>query len=119
MAAATAITARGGFRRQWQSLFSRVWAIKCTLDIASNIDAAGTSDTVTFTVATGGKDIALGDIVLGFSASVDLAGMTVTAYISAANVLTVRVQNESAGTVDLASATWRFLVARPDPSAFF
>lgn len=119
MAVATAITARGGFRRQFQSLFSRVWAVKCVLDAGSLADAAGESDTVTFTVATGGKDIALGDIVLGFSCSVDLAGMTVTSYVSAANVLTVRVQNEAAGVVDLVSATWRFVIVRPDTAAFF
>jgi len=46
----------------------------------------------------------LGDFVL-VSLGVDLAGITVTGYVSAANVVSVRIQNESGGTLDLASTT--------------
>jgi hypothetical protein len=54
----------------------------------------------------------LGDIVLGVSFGVDLAGVNVTAYVSAANVVTLRLQNESTATVDLASTTVDVVVAR-------
>lgn len=77
-----------------------------TFDTPSVIDAAGTSTTVTVTGA------ALGDFVTGVSLSVDLAGITTTAYVSAADTVTVRFQNESGGTLDLASATLRVLVRK-------
>lgn len=77
-----------------------------TFDLGSTVDAAGSSTTVTVTGA------ALGDFVTGVSLSVDLQGITVTAYVSAANTVTVRFQNESGGTLDLASATLRVLVRK-------
>jgi hypothetical protein len=70
------------------------------------VDGAGTSDTVAV------PGVALGDIVLGISFGVDLAGVTATAYVSAANVVTIRLQNEAATTVDLASTTVDVIVAR-------
>lgn len=75
-----------------------------TFDTPSLVDAAGTSTTVTVTGAV------LGDFVKGVSLSVDLQGITVTGYVSAADTVTVRFQNESAGTLDLASATLRVVV---------
>jgi len=69
-------------------------------------DGAGTSDTITV------PGVALGDIVIGFSFGVSLAGVTATAYVSAADTVTIRIQNESAGTVDLASTTVRVVVGR-------
>lgn len=74
-----------------------------TYDAPSLVDAAGATTTVTVTGA------ALGDFVL-VSLSVDIAGITITGYVSAADTVSVRVQNESGGTVDLASATLRALV---------
>jgi hypothetical protein len=94
MAAATSVSAtKGGNRRQFQAVFSKVWGVKGTIDTSSLIDAAGETNTVTMTVAT---------------------GLTVTPYVSAAGVISLRVQNESAGTVDLASAVFKFVVARID-----
>lgn len=74
-----------------------------TYDPPSLIDAAGTSTTVTVTGA------ALGDFALA-SFSLDLQGITVTAYVSATDTVTVRFQNESGGTLDLASGTLRVRV---------
>lgn len=74
-----------------------------TYDAASLIDAAGATTTIAVTGA------ALGDFVL-VSHSVDLAGISVTAYVSAANTVSVRLQNESGGTLDLASGTLRVRV---------
>jgi hypothetical protein len=119
MAVATAISVRNAGRRQFQALFSKLWTIKGTLDAGSLVDAAGESDTTTLTfAAVSGDNIALGDHVLSWAASVDVSGMTIVPYVSAAGVLTVRIQNESTATVDLASATWTFLVGRPDPQLF-
>jgi len=71
-----------------------------TYDPASLVDAAGATTTVTVTGAS------LGDYAIP-SFSVDLAGITLTAYVSAANTCSVRFQNESGGTLDLASGTLR------------
>jgi len=75
-----------------------------TVDVASLVDAAGaTSSGITVTGA------ALGDFVL-FSHGVDLAGISATAYVQAADTVEVRFQNESGGTLDLASTTTRVVV---------
>ena len=105
MAAATAVVVERG-TRQFQGMFSEMWKVSATLNTASLDDGAGTSDTVTV------PGVALGDIVLGSSHGVDRAGITVTAYVSAADTVTLRIQNESAGTVDLASTTVKLVVGR-------
>lgn len=105
MAAASAVVTRQG-NDQFRGVFSDTWSVVCTLDVASLADGAGSSDTVAV------PGVALGDIVIGFSFGVDLVGITATAYVSAANVVTIRVQNESASTVDLASTTVRVVVGR-------
>lgn len=75
-----------------------------TYDTASLADGAGATTTVTVTGA------ALGDFVVGVSLGVDLQGITVTGYVSAADTVAVRIQNESGGTLDLASTTIRVSV---------
>jgi hypothetical protein len=104
----------GAQRNTWteRGLFSEFLTFKGTYDLASTVDAAGVS--ATFTV----PGAALGDMVVGFSLAVDLQGITATAYVSAANTVTVRFQNESAGTLDLASAAIYILVAKLQPGAF-
>ncbi len=74
-----------------------------TYDAASLADGVGATTTITVTGAV------LGDFVI-VSHSVDLAGITVTGYVSAADTVSVRFQNESTGTLDLASGTLRALV---------
>lgn len=74
-----------------------------TLDPGSLNDAAGSTHSQRV------QGVALGDIVL-VSAPYDLQDITVTAYVQAANLVEVRIQNESGNTVDLASGTWRALV---------
>jgi hypothetical protein len=67
-------------------------------------DGAGVTTTVTVTGAL------LGDFAqAGFS--LDLQGITVTAWVSAANTVSVRFQNESGGAIDLASGTLKARVA--------
>ena len=79
-----------------------------TYDPASLIDGAGATTTVTVTGAV------LGDFVTAVSFSLDLQGITLTAYVSAANTVSVRFQNESGGTIDLASGTLRVRVSSFD-----
>lgn len=106
MAAASAITYERS-PKQFPGVFSEMWLVKATLDAGSLVDAAGETDTIAV------PGVALGDMVLGISFGVDLAGMTVTGYVSAANVVTIRIQNEAAATVDLASTTIKVVVGRP------
>lgn len=74
-----------------------------TYDAASLDDAAGVTSTITVTGA------ALGDHCI-VSCSVDLQGITLTGYVSTADTVSFRLQNESGGTIDLASATYRAMV---------
>ncbi len=97
-------------RQQFQAVFDVVASVTATVDPASLADAAGASTDVTVTGA------ALGDFVL-LGPGVDVADVTVSAFVTAANTVTIRVQNESGGAVNLASSTWNILVLRPAESA--
>ena len=105
MATATAVVTRRG-NDQFRGLFSDTWAVTCTLDAGSLVDGAGETDDVTV------PGVALGDMVMGASLGVDLVGLTVTGYVSAANTVKFRIQNESTATVNLASATMKIVVVR-------
>ena len=72
-----------------------------TFDPASLADGAGETTTVTVTGA------ALGDFAMA-SFSLTTSGLTITAWVSAADTVSVRIQNETgAGPVDIASGTLR------------
>lgn len=73
---------------------------RATFDPGSLNDGVGTTTTVTVTGA------ALGDYAEA-SFSVALAGITVTAWVSGANTVSVRFQNESGGVLALGSGTLR------------
>ena len=105
MATASAVVTRRG-NDQFRGLFSDTWAVTCTLDAGNLIDGAGETDDVTV------AGVALGDMVIGASLGVDLVGLTVTGYVSAANTVKFRIQNESGSTVNLASATMKIVVVR-------
>jgi len=87
------------------TLFTDVLNATATIDPASLADGAGATSTVTVTGA------ALGDFVM-VSAPYDLSGISVTAYISAADTVSIRIQNESGGPLDLASGTWKVKVLK-------
>lgn len=74
-----------------------------TFDAGSLADGVGETTTVTVTGA------ALGDFAV-VSLGVSTQGITVTANVTAANTVTVRLQNETTGVIDLASTTLRALV---------
>ena len=105
MAAATAVVSNRD-NDSFRGIFSDTWSVVATLDAGSLVDGAGETETVAV------PGVALGDMVLGCSFAVDEVGMSVTAYVSAANVVSIRVQNESGSTVDLASCKIRLVVAR-------
>lgn len=105
MAAATAVNVRQG-NDTFRGIISDTWSVTATLDAGSLVDGAGESDTVAV------PGVVLGDMVIAVAVAVSLVGMSVTAYVSAADVVTVRIQNESGSTVDLASATIKILVGR-------
>jgi hypothetical protein len=93
-----------GYKINDTTLFTAVYAGSATWDPGSLLDGAGeTSSAITVTGA------AFGDFVL-VSAPYDLQGITCSAYVSAANAVTVRLQNETGVTVDLASGTWNAIV---------
>ena len=105
MAAATAVTSRRG-NDSFRGLFSDTWSVTATLDASSLLDGGGETNTIAV------PGVKLGDIVLNVSMGVDVSGISVTPYVSAANAVSVRFQNESGGTLDLASTTIRCVVVR-------
>ena len=76
-----------------------------TFDPASLADGAGETTTVTVPGA------ALGDFAIA-SFSLDLQGISVSAYVSSADTVSVRFQNESGGLLDLGSGTLRVRVLK-------
>ena len=105
MAAATAVTSRRG-NDQFRGIFTDTWSVTATLDTASILTTATTTDTVTI------PGVALGDVVLGMSTGVSLAGLQRTAYVSAADTVTIVTQNPTGSTVDLASTVIEVIVVR-------
>jgi hypothetical protein len=78
-----------------------------TYNPASLADGAG----VTTTVAVGGAQ--LGDRVTA-TFSEPLQGILMTAWVSVAGTVSVRFQNETGGTIDLAEGTLKVFVTRGD-----
>lgn len=76
-----------------------------TYDPGNLVDGAGVTTTVTVTGAV------LGDYVL-VSFSLDLQGILLTGYVSAADTVSVRFQNETGGAIDLASGTIKAKIIR-------
>ena len=105
MAAATAVVSRRG-TDQFRGLFSDTWSVVATLNASSLLDGVGETNTIAV------PGVKLGDIVLGLSMGVDLTGLSVDPYVSAADTVSIRFQNESGSTVDLASTTVRCVVGR-------
>jgi hypothetical protein len=88
---------------RWRKVANQVMQGSATYDPPSLADGAGTTTTVTVTGAS------LGDFAVA-SFSLDLQGIVATAYVSGANTVSVRFQNESGGVLDLSSGTLRVLV---------
>lgn len=107
MANATAVTVVKDGREQFQGVFDKVYEVRATMNIGDLADGAGETNTIAV------PGVALGDMVLGISFGVTLAGFTVTGYVSAADTVSIRVQNESGTQTNPAETTIKVLVARP------
>lgn len=103
---------RASGRRQFQDVFKEVITYQGTLNLGSAADSGFASADVTVAGA------ALGDFVL-VSLGVDTVDTIVAGAVTAANTVTVTVQNDTGGAVDLASTTVRIAVLKPSTQAFF
>jgi len=89
-----------GFGLDSVILATKVLNGTAVLDPGSMSDAQGANLSITVT------DAAIGDFVL-VSPGVDLQGIVMSASVISANTVGVRLQNESGGTLNLASSTWK------------
>jgi hypothetical protein len=92
-------------RRQYTGLVADVVVSRQSVNPASM--ATNTGSTLNVTV----PGVALGDIV-NAAPGISLAGIVFSTYVSAANTVTVSFQNVTGGTLDIAAATWTFVVER-------
>lgn len=96
--------------KQFQGAFSEMWFVKNTaLDFGNAATGSGTFASVDITV----PGVALLDIVMGISVGVDTVDAAIVGAVTAANTVTLTLLNNSAGAIDLASTTGKFVVARP------
>lgn len=102
-------------RFQFNGIFKDVFVYTGTFDPANAATGSGTFAS-TDVAAVG---VALGDVVLGISFSVDTVDTVLAAAVTAADVITVTVLNNTAGAVNLASGTLRVLVGRVDDQVSF
>jgi hypothetical protein len=77
-----------------------------TLDFASI--AAGADDELTVTV----PDAAIGDPVIVAPPATLEAGLAVTAFVSAADTVTIRLVNATASPIDPASGAWTVAIIK-------
>lgn len=98
-------------RNQYQGLYTQDITQKSSVTIPSVATGAGTSVTVTVTGA------AVGDHVQVIP-QVSLGGLNVTAYVSAANTVTIVARNDSGGTVNLGAQTFFIRVSRPNSGLY-
>ena len=78
--------------------------ITATVDLGSV--AANTSETETATVV----GVKVGDFVLAEKPTLEAGLVIGTCWVSAADTVSIQVINTTAGAIDEASETWRFLV---------
>ena len=96
-------------RSQFQGIFSEMWTVSETVNFAEAATGSGTFASAEVTV----PGVALGDIVMGISAGVDTVDTVIGGAVTAANTVTLTLLNNTAGAVNLASTTLKFVVARP------
>ena len=101
-------TVKRGQHRQFQGAFSDTWTIKDTFNFGSI--AYGNEEVTGVTVSR----VALGDMVLGVAASVDVADLDLTANVTGTDQVTFQLNNNTGGAIDLATAEYTALVGRPN-----
>lgn len=96
--------------KQFQGAFSEMWFVEETaLNFGNAATGSGTFASVTLTV----PGVALGDIVIGISVGVSTVDTVIGGHVTAANTVILTLLNNTAGAVDLASTTGKFMVGRP------
>lgn len=95
--------------QQFQGAFKEMWLVTETVNFGNAATGSGTFASVEVTV----PNVAIGDIVIGISMGVDTVDGAVAGAVTAANVVTLTLLNNSAGAIDLAPATCKFVVGRP------
>jgi len=95
--------------KQFPGVFNEFWLVKETVDFANAATGSGTFASVDVTV----PGVALGDAVGFISTGVDTVDAVIAGAVTAANVATLTLLNNTAGAVDLASTTVKFVVGRP------
>src|SRR5574343_103502 len=98
-------------KQQFQGMFNEMWLVKETAcDFGNAATGSGTFASVDITV----PGVALGDVVFGIAVGVDTVDAGIVGAVTAANTVTLTLLNRTAGAVDLASTTCRFMVGRPN-----
>ena len=95
--------------QQLPGVFKEMWMVTETVNFANAATGSGTFASVDVTV----PNVAIGDIVMGVAMGVDTVDGVVAGAVTAANVVTLTLLNNSAGAIDLASTTCKFVVGRP------
>ena len=95
--------------QQFRGAFKEMWLVTETVNFGNAATGSGTFASVDVTV----PNVALGDMLLGVSVGVDTIDGVIYGAVTAANVVTLTLLNNSAGAIDLASTTCKFIVGRP------
>ena len=96
--------------KQFPGAFKELWVV--TDDACNFGDAAtgsGTFASLDITV----PGVALGDMVMGVAVGVDTIDAVIGGSVTAADVVTLTLLNNSGGAINLASTTCKFIVGRP------
>lgn len=96
-------------KQQLQGAFNEMWLVTETVNFGNAATGSGTFASVDVTV----PNVALGDIVVGVSVGVDTVDAVICGHVTAANTVTLTLVNNTAGAVDLASTSCKFVVGRP------
>ena len=95
--------------QQFRGAFKEMWLVTETVNFGNAATGSGTFASVDVTV----PNVALGDMLVAVSVGVDTIDEIGYGAVTAANVVTLTLLNNSAGAIDLASTTCKFIVGRP------
>jgi len=87
-------------RRQFPDVFVEIFTGAATTDVTSI--AAGGRATVALTI----PGVALGDVFIGASTSIDVGNLILSGKVTAADTAQIVLENNTAGAIDPASCTY-------------
>lgn len=96
--------------KQFQGAFKEMWFVT---DTACNFGNAATGSGTFASLDITVPGVALGDMYICGSVGVDTVDAVIKGAVTAANTVTLTLLNNSAGAIDLASTTCKFVVGRP------